>query len=770
MVRDYLELSKSVYDCKDIGLLKRMYENSTEIYNMPKAVLDSNFRCFFARLKNEKLYRPDNKDRMWINADEAYLMPEDSYWQLTSTEAYNRDSSARQDWNSKKIKNHMICTVFGGTKNMSLPPIHGVCYCFAGYDERALLRSAPWDLGGEIFADRFEAYRLNAMFKSKFCTPETQLKETIRRHNEDELERKSYTYGLDNIFKLQPSYTASFVELSLETYFNRALGAGEVLTAETLKSIVDDKKMNDRFYRQTVITKALEKDDKWKKTVDDAKQKKIQKCIVDMTHDLINERLRMDKKEEELLQYSNDDLNDPNAMQRFTQLIEEIIVEFDQRRAGVIQHEVLEWNEDGSSNSGDLLHKELYEKLFSRKVMSDKIQKMENKFKSLDESKYKACMKKMKEVSGIQTKKLENQYWWYECDTSYDCKKYYQDVARELSGITPGNDKQVIQGLLDMNVGELGMTGGQAVKKTIEEIKNLREYDIPDGNPDWHGRRHINDVVLFSYLIAKNEGKIGNNMDLVLQAAKYHDVGRDGMWNGLGEGRRHDEDVIPHAYPSAQAAEFYMKKELNPDGSRKYSDSQISMVKVAIEYHEVNENNKNVFNTDVFLSLCKQEKVRPDDLELARTLCVYLKDADALDRTRFIIKDDKAMFSSEYKDNLDIMYLRTNSAIALRDYARSINDIHYKNTGSQLYVPSELDKYTIPTNAVSQAQDWNVTKAEIRNFIRIKGIKKDEKEFSKQDIAKFVESTQSKGLLFNIRRKIRAFIEKIRHGKGDKER
>ena len=37
----------------------------------------------------------------------------------------------------------------------------------------------------------------------------------------------------------------------------------------------------------------------------------------------------------------------------------------------------------------------------------------------------------------------------------------------------------------------------------------------------------------------------------------------------------------------------YMKKELNPDGSRKYTDSQIALVKVAIEYHEVYENKKN---------------------------------------------------------------------------------------------------------------------------------------------------------------------------------
>ena len=92
---------------------------------------------------------------------------------------------------------------------------------------------------------------------------------------------------------------------------------------------------------------------------------------------------------------------------------------------------------------------------------------------------------------------------------------------------------------------------------------------MPDNEPDWHGRKHINNVVLYSYLIAQNEQILEDrSLDLLIQAAKYHDVGRDGIWNGQGEGLRHDKDEIPHAHPSADAAEYYMSQVKNFDKSR----------------------------------------------------------------------------------------------------------------------------------------------------------------------------------------------------------
>lgn len=766
MIRQYLEISKKIFECDNIQDLKKMYESYSKMkeINIPKAILDTNFRRFFSRLKLEKLYMPKESDKINVNGEDAYLMPPGAYWQLTSLDSYAVIYSDRKhvkDWNEKIIQNHIICTVFGNSKNMSHAPIFGASYGFAGYDERALIKAAPYDLGTWNFSRKFEAYKSDSAFRAKFCTPETQVNETLSRHGEDALERKSYNYESDKIFKLQPTYTISFVEPELKSYFKREIGSSEILTTEVLKNIVDNTKMNDMAYRQNVISNELKNDPKWSKSVDEAKQKGIPKTIIDRTHDLIIERLKMDEKETELLKYTNSSLNDPNNMQRFLQLVEEIIVDFDAARAGNSQREVLGVFDNGGTINGDVIHKEIYNKLFSSKVMDDKLSKLENKFSSLDAEKYKICMEKMKEVSRKQVNKLDKYAWWFEHDTSHDWNDYYKYAARTLSGITYQNERAVIQSLLDSNVNGMSMTGGQAVKKTIKEIEQLREYDIEDGNPDWHGRRHINNVALFSFLIAQKEGKIGDNMDLVLQAAKYHDVGRDGVWNGLGAGKRHDGDLVPHAYPGALASEFYMKKELNPDGSRKYTDAQIAMVKVAIAYHEVNEKNRNQFDTDTFNLLCQREKVRPEDFETTKLMCIYLKDADALDRTRFLYEDENVMFYKQYSDNLDMRYLRTDTAIALRDFSRSINDIHYGNKTDRLYIPKELDKYSVK-DVTNLAPDWNQTKAEIRQFLSTRDIKGDLPTFFKNDIQSMIKNPKDKNIFFRIRNKFKDFIKKVK--------
>lgn len=311
------------------------------------------------------------------------------------------------------------------------------------------------------------------------------------------------------------------------------------------------------------------------------------------------------------------------------------------------------------------------------------------------------------------------------------------------------------------------MNGGQAVKKVIEEIKNLKEYDIPKGEPDWHGRRHINNVVLFSYLIAQKENKLGNNMDLLLQAAKYHDVGRDGVWNGLGAGKRHDMDVVPHAYPSALAAQFYMSKELNPDGSRKYTDEQIAMVKVAIAYHEVHEKNKNDFNNEIFARLCEKEHVRPEDIQATKLMSVYLKDADAMDRTRFIYPTKNSMYYTQYPDGLDYRFLRTDTAIALRDYARSINNVHFLNGRGSKYIPKELDKYTAPY--IDVPEDWSKLKQEIGTFLRDKDIKGDLPKLTSKDVEDIIMNPKDKGLFFRIRNKIKQFFKSLHKSKLKKQ-
>lgn len=777
-IKNILSTIKIVLETENFDELKEMFKLSNDLKFMPKSIIESNIREFFTRQKNKAIYMTNEKDKVKIGDEDAYLISDDFNLQLTSIESYaadqwifkKDDEKKVLDWDCKKVKTHGISTTFCGNKNLSLPPIHGVCYGFDKLDSKSLLKSAPWDLGAWSYNKDFDILRSEAEFGTSFTLPETQLSSTLRRHNEDVIERRNLRYKKGEPYKLQPSYLISFTEAPLSTYFKH--DTDEVLTSEKLKKVIDWDKFKNRNYQRKVVERELEKDEKWKKTINESRKKCLSKVVVDRTHTLINERLRNDEKEKEFLKFTNKELDSEEKMEDFLQLMEEIIVDFDAARAGVIQKEIKGWNSDGGSNYGELLHKEMYNKLYSYKVMDDKLGKIEDKISGLDKEKYQVCMQKMKEIAGNQVEKISKSYWWYEYDTSHDWYHYYKFAGRELSGIRFGEDEKVISKMLDKNVEGLNKKGGEVIYSLINDIENIHEYDIPESEPDWHGRKHINNVVLFSYLIEQNEESLGTDIDLLLQAAKYHDVGRDGNWNGQGPGKRHDKDAIPHAQPSAEAAEFYLSKEQDENGNRKYTDSQIAMVKVAIEYHEVNEKNRNDFNEEVFDKLCKKEKVQPDDLEHTRLMCIYLKDADAVDRTRFLY-EEKGKKIEDQKDNLDLRFLRTNTAIALRDFARDISNENHKNEEKGIRknaIPEVLEKYAIPNN--KSAINWEETQKEIKKFNESK--KKYESipkgKLKKSDIEKIIAYKKTPiSKIVKCRVKFKNFINKIKNRENERK-
>lgn len=769
--RKYLITLRNILEEDDYIVLKELYETSRtkEIYH-PIAKIESTLRGFFVRQKNKTLYMINKDDKVNIGKEEAYLLGDNFNLQLTSIESYAHDNWIFKkddekkvlDWDCKKVKTHGISSIYCGNKNLSLPPIHGVCYAFDALNENSLLKSAPWDLGAWAYSKDFNILRSEAEFGTMFTLPETQLQYTLRRHNEDVIERRNLRYkkGNGQSYKLPPTYIVSFTETPLNTYLNEI--DAEVLTSEALSQAIDLEKFADKEYQRKVNEDELKKDIKWDKTIKEANRRGLKKVIVDRTHTLIKERLENDEKERKLLEFAEKELENPEKMSEFLKLMEDMIVEFDEVRAGTIQKEIKGWNSDGGSNYGDLLHKEMYEKLYSYKVMDDKLGKLERKIKSFDKEKYRMCMERLKEVSGNQVEKISKSYWWYEYDTSHDWYDYYKHAGRELSGIGYKQDKEKIAEMLDRKIEGTEKTGGQTVREIIEEIENIHEYDIPDTEEDWHGRKHINNVVLFSYLIAQNEDSLGNDLELLLQAAKYHDVGRDGNWNGQGAGKRHDKDIIPHAHPSADAAEFYLSKELNKDGNRKYTKSQIAMVKVAIEYHEVFEKNKNIFNEEKFEKLCKKENVKEEDIENTRLMCIYLKDADAVDRTRFLY-EEKGKSRKEQKDNLDLRYLRTNTAISLRDYAREISNINHENEDRGIRkdeIPEVLNKYSVLPQKVTD--DWSQTQREIKYFTDEKERRKKAGLDEKDLLDKLQLEKSSTNYFGKKRQEFKEFIEKIK--------
>ena len=128
-----------------------------------------------------------------------------------------------------------------------------------------------------------------------------------------------------------------------------------------------------------------------------------------------------------------------------------------------------------------------------------------------------------------------------------------------------------------------------------------------------HGQRHILNVVLFSMILGLNllEKK---DLILLLVAAKYHDVGRT------------EENKQDHAFFSSLKAKESLKMSLASD--------DLGIVLTAIEFHEISRNS--IDEEYIFNNIAERNGVSIEKFKRARLISELLKDADALDRTRFV--------------------------------------------------------------------------------------------------------------------------------------
>ena len=129
-----------------------------------------------------------------------------------------------------------------------------------------------------------------------------------------------------------------------------------------------------------------------------------------------------------------------------------------------------------------------------------------------------------------------------------------------------------------------------------------------------HGQRHICNVLLYSALIGQEYLDNIEDIEILLVAAKYHDISRK------------TDKFEKHA----EASSIIASKKLKD----KYSLPDLSIIKTIIEFHEIPRNLKN--ENEIFKSIALKNGVLEMDLIKARKLSEILKDADALDRTRFI--------------------------------------------------------------------------------------------------------------------------------------
>ena len=170
------------------------------------------------------------------------------------------------------------------------------------------------------------------------------------------------------------------------------------------------------------------------------------------------------------------------------------------------------------------------------------------------------------------------------------------------------------------------------LKNKLESIKKQYLYKSYG-----HGLSHNEKVMLFSLYIARKENIENEYLDILLDGAIYHDIGRI-----------NDIDDMSHGERGAIIVNNIIKYD---------NRENQEMLQFIIHAHSVND-------IDILKILEKYKNINKKDIALK--LAKILKDADALDRARL-----------NEEDRLNPKYLRTNTSKTMLKFANQINECYY---------------------------------------------------------------------------------------------
>ena len=175
------------------------------------------------------------------------------------------------------------------------------------------------------------------------------------------------------------------------------------------------------------------------------------------------------------------------------------------------------------------------------------------------------------------------------------------------------------------------------------EARDIRMSDLYDGiTMQEHGLEHIDDVLFNAMYIGKSEGLNREEMGLLVEAAKFHDCGRE------LQGRE-------HGIQGAKNSEYWL--------SIGHKDKDIAKIQAAIEYHATPD--------EKIGEVLNKYNIPSGQRKSVEKIAKILKDADALDRVRF-------------PGNLNPQLLRTNTAKKMIKSSYQMQELrgkHYlKNT------------------------------------------------------------------------------------------
>ena len=264
--------------------------------------------------------------------------------------------------------------------------------------------------------------------------------------------------------------------------------------------------------------------------------------------------------------------------------------------------------------------------------------------------------------------------------------------------------------------------------KIFSTIRNISQTSYYDMNK-YHSLSHIQKVIMFSGILAKNENLSSEETAMLLVAAAFHDSGRDGE-----EGENDN-----HALASARQVQEYF--EANPNNPFGITSENISMIQAVIEYHEHKEQEKGFTDISKLDNLSYKYNIDYEKFASLVKTSNLLKDADALDRARFGKKN-------ENRWSLDARYLKS-------DTAKSISMLRFSEECNFMFKERENQN----SERLSEDAVEEIFESELNEFNRPKIQMSSIKQVTSEITA--VQKKTVMDALRDIRARLQKFFEDI---------
>lgn len=596
-----LENMKKIINLNNIEVLRYYVENiNPEFVVKPDLMVtyEARLKYLFTQEFNKSFTKPLEEDKVISDIDgeqdlDIYLAAghdgkKKCRMMITSIGAYTsmeEPDDYYASWNVDKIASHGCCCSYVGEKNLGTAEVKYCCLGFTDYELGALQLSGPYDL---CSMSKEDSYQISAMFSSMFLLPDDVLGYTRHTHNETVWERRNISG--DETFKKQPAYIVYFVD----NFEDR------LTDPEAMKQWESVRKAAENFSIEV-----------------DGVKKSLPIMVV--------EREKIAQSQLEIIQTKLNGFKttlDPA-------LIKEIISDYESNYAGNREY-----------------HLNISEKYFpkveqlSDSVVGEIIETIK-KLHQTEPNRAIECIYELEKAVRSEQEKYNNtQHGVGQSLPSFNIEEAMIDINELKTNLRVSRDStlaminncdrnqrqfeksdfpNISQEMIDVQLSSSDVATvltDSGISAEFAMYENEIEEENVNGKLKVHGQRHIKNVLLYATLIGQSVVQDKHDLKLIMLAAKYHDVGRK------------TDAYEEHAESSAKIAVEKL--------GDKCSAEDLSIISTIIQFHEIP---RNISNVDaVFLDIARKNGIPDEQISRAREMAEVLKDADALDRTRFINK------------------------------------------------------------------------------------------------------------------------------------